>query len=99
MAPEVNPEVDSEVGGDADAFSCKEMVGVRLKNHPGVAGGRRLSSQNEPTPQDGDGDDDNKAGAERETADMKLEIMAHPEIPEKKKRFQLRGRSCGEDSD
>ena len=69
-------EVDSEVGGDADAFSCKEMVGVRLKNHPGVAGGRRLSSQNEPTPQDGDGDD--AAGAERETADMKLEIMIGP---------------------
>ena len=90
-------EVDSEVGGDADAFSCKEKVGVRLKSHPGVAGGRRLSSQNEPTPQDGDGDD--AAGAEIETADMKLEIMARaarkkktvPEKGEKKKwrRFRL----------
>ena len=89
-------EVDSEVGGDADAFSCKEMVGVRLKNHPGVAGGRRLSSQNEPTPQDGDGDD--AAGAEIETADMKLEIMAR--AARKKKTVPEKGRRrSGEDSD
>ena len=95
-------EVDSEVGGDADAFSCKEMVGVRLKNHPGVAGGRRLSSQNEPTPQDGDGDDDNKAGAERETADMKLEIMTGPVRKNRKKKNGSNSGGevvAGEDSD
>ena len=95
-------EVDSEVGGDADAFSCKEMVGVRLKNHPGVAGGISVKSQNEPTPQDGDGDDDNKAGAEIGTADMKLEIMEWPVRKNRKKKTvpgeKKKGRG-GEDSD
>ena len=61
-----------------------------------------VKSQNEPTPQDGDGDDDNKAGAEIGTADMKLEIMEWPVRKNRKKKTvpgeKKKGRG-GEDSD